>query len=100
MTVPSKLVESGKYDIRLNNGVYFLRQTASGLGYYYQVQVTMHCTGKRMCKLILWTRSKYIVVDVPYDQTWIQSQVEHLRQIYFGHLLPALADNIAYGHIQ
>lgn len=42
-----KMIESNKYDVRLIDGKYILRETASGLGYYYQVQVAMHCAKKK-----------------------------------------------------
>ena len=38
-----KMIDSNKYDVRLSDGKYILRETASGLGYYYQVQVAMRC---------------------------------------------------------
>ena len=44
---PLKIIDSNKYDVKLSDGKYILRETASGLGYYYQVQVAMHCAKKK-----------------------------------------------------
>ena len=38
--------------------LYVLRETASGLGFHYQVQLAMHCANKTNCKFVVWTPNK------------------------------------------
>lgn len=92
-----KMIESNKYDVKQINGRHVLRETASGLGYYYQVQVAMHCANKTNCKFLVWTPNEYIIVDVPYNQEWTMEKISHLKKVYFEHLLPAIATRIAHG---
>nr|XP_020491749.1 uncharacterized protein LOC109985699 [Labrus bergylta] len=92
-----KMIESNKYEIKHINGRYILKETASGLGYYYQVQIAMHCANKTNCKFLVWTPNEYIIVDVPYNKDWTMEKICHLKKVYFQHLLPAIATRIAHG---
>lgn len=92
-----KMIESNKYDVRHVNGMYVLRETASGLGYYYQVQVAMYCAKKTNCKFLVWTPNEQIILDVPYNQQWTEEHIGHLKKVYFEHLLPAIATRIGHG---
>ena len=91
------MIDSNKYDVRLSDGKYILRETASGLGYYYQVQVAMHCAKKRNCKFMVWTPNEHVIIDVPYNEEWTMNKICHLKRVYFQHLLPAVATRIAHG---
>lgn len=92
-----KMIESNKYDVKYANGKYILKETASGLGYYYQVQIAMHCAKKTNCKFLVWTPNKQVIVDVPYNQRWTEEHICHLKVVYFEHLLPAIATRISHG---
>ena len=92
-----KMIESNKYDVRESDGKYYLRETASGLGYYYQVQVAMHCAKKNICKFMVWTPNEHVIVDVPYNEEWTMNKISHLKCVYFQYLLPAVSTRIAHG---
>uniref|UniRef100_A0A3P9LPB7 YqaJ viral recombinase domain-containing protein n=1 Tax=Oryzias latipes TaxID=8090 RepID=A0A3P9LPB7_ORYLA len=92
-----KMIESNKYDVRMIDGKYTLRETASGSGYYYQVQVAMHCAKKRNCKFMVWTPNEHVILDVPYNKEWTISKICHLKSVYFQYLLPAVATRIEHG---
>ncbi|XP_041839030.1 uncharacterized protein LOC121638361 [Melanotaenia boesemani] len=92
-----KMIESNKYDVKYVNGMYILKETASGLGYYYQVQVAMCCAKKNNCKFLVWTPNEQVIVDVRYNQQWTEEHIRHLKKVYFEHLLPAMATRIAHG---
>lgn len=96
----TNMLQANKYDVRVVNGNYVLRQTTAGSGYYYQVQIAMHCSGKGKCNFLVWTPSEQVIVDVLYDQEWVGKQLHHLRGMYFGHLLPAISTMIAHGHLK
>lgn len=96
----TNMLQANKYDVRVVNGNYVLRQTTAGSGYYYQVQIAMHCSGKSKCNFLVWTPSEQVIVDVLYDQEWVGKQLHHLRGMYFGHLLPAISTMIAHGHLK
>ena len=95
-----KMIEANKYDVRLIDGQYILRETASGLGHYYQVQLAMHCAKKKNCKFVVWTPNEQIIADVPYNQEWIKDRICHLKKVYVEHFLPALSSRIADGIIK
>lgn len=77
-----KMTESKKYDVKHINGTYVLKETASALllpiGYYYQVQIAMHCANKTNCKL----PNEHIIVDVPYNQVWTMEKICHLKAYF------------------
>lgn len=50
---PSDLAASGKYDIVIKDGQYELNPKGKN-GYYYPVQMTMHCTGPKFCQFFSW----------------------------------------------
>ena len=50
--------------------------------YYCQVQGQMHCSGRRLCKLVVFTLEDMKVVPVKYDPSFVQAMVEKLEEIY------------------
>jgi len=95
-----QMIRSNKYDVRFVNEEPVLRQTTAASGYYYQVQVAMHCARRKNCKFLVWTPSEQVIVDVPYDGAWVKQRIEHLKQMYFAHLLPAISTQMSHGHLQ
>ena len=88
------LVESGKYDVRCENGKTFLRQSTAASGYYTQVQIAMYCSKRTKCKFLVWCNKDYVITDVHFDKDWFAQRFDHLEKFYFMNLLPALADSI------
>ena len=54
-----QLIDSNKY-VRIINRQYVLRETASGLGFYYQLQLAMHCANKLIASLLSGHQMKNI----------------------------------------
>ena len=65
-------------------------------GYYYQVQMTMHCTGVKFYQFFAWEDKSddYVLVSVDYDATFVQNILPRLRAFYFQHLLVRLVDEV------
>jgi len=96
-----QLIKSNKYDVRFEvDGEPVLRQTTAASGYYYQVQIAMHCSRRTNCKFVVWTESEQFIVDVKYDAAWVKQRIEHLKNMYFTHLLPAISSRVSHGHLQ
>ncbi|KAK7162470.1 hypothetical protein R3I93_006700 [Phoxinus phoxinus] len=47
-------------------------------GYYLQTQLTMMCLGLQSCKLVIWTPSEDIELEIPFDKHYTDDQVQHL----------------------
>lgn len=92
---PTELATTGKYDIVIKNGQYELNPKGKN-GYYYQVQLTMHCTGTKHCQFFAWEDKSddYVLVSVDYDRGFIQNILPRLRSFYFKHLLVRLVDDV------
>lgn len=41
-------------------------------GYYMQAQLGLHCTGLQHSKLVIWNKTEHLVIEVPYDQGFVQ----------------------------
>ncbi|XP_041947353.1 uncharacterized protein LOC121708620 [Alosa sapidissima] len=59
----------------------------------WKVQLTMMCTGLQSCKLVIWTSTEHLELEVPYDKEYTKTQMCHLKNFYFTHMLPRLADD-------
>ena len=55
----------------------------------------MMCLGLQSCKLVVWTPSEHIEVDIPFDKDYTDAHVQQLQKFYFLHKLPGLADDLA-----
>lgn len=62
-------------------------------GYYMQVQLTMFCTGLRKCVFFVWSEHKHLLVDVIYNEKYVQDVVCRLKSFYFSPMLPRLVDD-------
>lgn len=69
-------------------------------GYYMQVQLTMFCTGVHACKFFVWTARGHILLDVGYNDAFVQRHVERLRKFYLGKMLPRLTDDFREGRLR
>lgn len=87
----NELISSGKYDVVCVNGEYTLNPKGKN-GYFTQVQMAMHCTGRKFCKFLVWTRSASVVVDVQYDKKYVDDTARRVRKFYFNFLLARLAE--------
>ena len=59
--------------------------------YYYQVQATMSCTGRKWCALVIHTTVDLHVERVMFDPEFWKSVMCHLHSFYFSAILPELA---------
>lgn len=84
------LMERGKYDVKLVDGVPQLQENGSR-GFFVQIQLTMLCAGLRACKLLIWSSSQQVVVDVPFNKDFCSKIVARLKIFYFTYLLPYVA---------
>ena len=94
-TTLDQLFTSGKYDVGKNENGDFTLKEKEGRGFFQQIQLTMHCTGVRKCKLLIWpSADDHKFVDVFYDETYIINHVTRLRNFYAKKLLPCIVDEI------
>ena len=59
--------------------------------YYYQVQATMSCTGRKWCDLVIRTTVDLHVERVMFDPEFWKSVMCRLHSFYFSAILPELA---------
>ena len=88
------LISSGKYDVMLVGGKPVLNPKGKN-GYFCQVQCAMYCTKADLCKFVVWTADKQCVIDVAYDQAYMDQVLPRIREFYFRHLLVRLADEFS-----
>ncbi len=48
-----QMIRSNKYDVHFVDEEPVLRQTTAASGYYYQVQIAMHCGQRKKCKFLV-----------------------------------------------
>ncbi|XDV12130.1 hypothetical protein PO909_000857 [Leuciscus waleckii] len=60
-----------------------------------QTQLTMMCLGLQSCKLVIWTPSEDIELEIPFDKHNTDAQVQQLQNFFFVHMVPRLADDFA-----
>ncbi|XP_053390110.1 uncharacterized protein LOC128553029 isoform X2 [Mercenaria mercenaria] len=94
------LVSSGKYDVCYDKDhIPFLNPKGKN-GYYTQVQMAMYCTKTSLCKFILWTAEKQMVLDVLFDSDFVDKILPRVRAFYFKHLLPRLTDEMHFNRLK
>ncbi|XP_060583020.1 uncharacterized protein LOC132739331 isoform X2 [Ruditapes philippinarum] len=99
-TKPLKdMINTGKYDVVLQNGQLHLNPKGKN-GYYCQVQLAMFCTKARLCKFIVWTAEEQVVLDVLYNEDFIEEILPRVRNFYFKHLLVRLTDEHLSGRLK
>lgn len=69
-------------------------------GFYLQVQLTMFCTGLRNCLFFVWSDQGHVLVRVPYNEEYVDRNVNRLRNFYFSNMLPRLVDDFHAGHFK
>ncbi|KAM7307843.1 uncharacterized protein ISCGN_011479 [Ixodes scapularis] len=93
------LLNSGKYDIKKNGNGIFELQPKGKNKFYYQVQFAMHCTGKTVCHLYVWSEGHDEVVVVPYNKDFMKCHLQRVKNFYFKSLLPAFVEDVNSGKI-
>ncbi|XP_077564035.1 uncharacterized protein LOC144179516 isoform X2 [Haemaphysalis longicornis] len=77
-----ELVCSGKYDVRNVGNTYVLARNGPN-GYYAQVQFQLYCTSRKLCYFYVWSVKSSILVEVPFDSTYINECIPRLHTFYF-----------------
>ena len=89
-----ELISAGKYDVIATENGYQLK-TKGSRGFYSQMQLTMYCTGLRKCKLLLWRCSDdHKLIDIDYNQIYVENQIERLKKFYFTKMLHRIVDDV------
>ncbi len=52
----------------------------------------MTCVGLLSVKLVIWTSTEHLEMDIPFDKKYAETHVQQLHTFYFLHMLPALVD--------
>ncbi len=52
----------------------------------------MMCVGLLSCKLVIWTSTEHLEMDIPFDKNYA-AHMQQLQKLYFLHMLPALVDD-------
>lgn len=50
--------------------------------YFYQCQGQMLCSGRHLCKFIVYTSKDFISIDVPRNETFIREMLDKLTDFY------------------
>lgn len=82
-----EVIRSGKYDVIEKEGVHILNKNGPN-GYYSQVQFTMLCTEKQLCFLYVWSPKSAIIIEVPFDASYVTHEMTRLQRFYFCRMLP------------
>ena len=59
--------------------------------YYYQVQATMSCTGRKWCDVVVRTAVDVHVERIVFDPEFWKSAMHRLHSFYFSAIVPELA---------
>lgn len=82
----------GVSDVVLHDEIPHLSENGCN-GYYKQVQLTMFCTGKKSCKFFVWSEQGHVLINIEYNDLYVNQEVSRLKQFYFQKMLPRLADD-------
>ncbi|CAC5420784.1 unnamed protein product [Mytilus coruscus] len=90
-----ELIANTKYDVEKNSeGIYVLKKKGSR-AYFMQIQLTMFCTGLHKAKIFIWrSPDDNILIDIAFDQEYIQQLVSRLRTFYSNKMLNRIVDEI------
>lgn len=64
--------------------------------YYYQVQGQMYCSGRKMCKFLVFTQKDMKVLPIKYDETFVSAMIKKLQKFYNEHFRSVLINNYLY----
>lgn len=94
-------LQAGKVvcDCHMIDGKPVIKQNGSR-GYYFQMQIAMHCTGTEMCKFFVWCSGGHVLIDVNYNPDFVKRAVERLKTFYFQTMLPRIVDDFDAGRLQ
>jgi len=85
--------ENAPFLIRSDSGEVALARSHN---YYYQVQGRLFCTGRKLCKFIVYTSKGLDVQDVPYDDQFITEMLLKRDSFYHTFLKPAVINHFLY----
>ena len=88
----NQLLATGKYDLQIDENGQYVLQPKGRNGYYTQVQMTMFCTGTKLCKFVVWTEGEGVIADVHYDSDFVNEIMHRVRKFYFQTMLVRLTD--------
>lgn len=58
--------------------------------YHYQIQTQLYCTGREWCDFVVRTERDLHIERIYKDQSWLDTNLQKLRNFYFSALLPEL----------
>ena len=65
--------------------------------YYAQVQGQMYITNRKMCHFVVYTLvPKTEIIEVPYDEEFVNDMLSSLDQFYLDYFKPALLQKHFY----
>jgi hypothetical protein len=76
-----------------NNNGYFLQ---IGHDYYYQIQGQMYITKRAKCHLVVYTLTDCLIVDVLFDNAFVEDMLQKLNEFFVHYFKPALLDRYVY----
>lgn len=85
-----ELLEKRNYDVKMVEGVPQLQENGPVV-IFMQVQLAMLCAGLRACKLLIWSASQQVVLDVPFSEDFCSNPVARFKTFYFKYVLPYVA---------
>ena len=68
-------------------------------GFYMEVQIGLFCTKLKACKLLTWSHSKQVMLDIPYNEAFCAKTVARLRAFYFRDMFPFVSDEYIEGRL-
>ena len=64
--------------------------------YYYQIQGQLHCTGRSIGHLVVFTFKDVKIIEVPCDHTFINNMLAKLTNFYSEHFRKSMLDKFFY----
>lgn len=64
--------------------------------YYHQVQGQMMCSGRKLCKFIVFTEMDMKVIDIPLNENFVDEMKKKLLTFFNVHFKPALLRYLFY----
>ncbi|MCX2780396.1 lambda exonuclease family protein [Microbulbifer thermotolerans] len=68
--------------------------------YYAQIQLAMHCTGKRYCEFFQWAPNGTKRETVQRDDAWLDRAMPELREFYAQYLETINSEELSKPHLE
>lgn len=90
-----EFIANGKYDVIKNIDNTYELKVKGSRGFYMQIQLTLYCSELKKCKLLIWkSADDNIIVNVEYNQTYVEEVIQRLKTFYIKKMMHIIVDEM------